>query len=62
LAGECSGPVRAFRERLEATFFITPEPHVHRLATHVELLGHLADRETITQNAENGDITLFHFA
>jgi hypothetical protein len=62
LARRVLGTMRALRERLQATFFITCEPHMDCLATHVELLGHLGDRETISQDAEHGVITLFHFA
>jgi hypothetical protein len=42
--------------------FLTLEPRVHTLATHVDLLGHLGDRETISQNLAHGVIMLFHFA
>jgi hypothetical protein len=35
---------------------------MHGVTTHTELLGHLGDRETISQDAEHGVITLFLFA
>jgi len=43
----------------EATFL---QPGVHTLATHAELLSHFRNRKAISNDAEDGVVTLFHFA
>jgi hypothetical protein len=54
--------MRLLAERLEPTLFVAFEPQVDCLATHAELDGHFRDRESISNDAEHGVVTLLHLA
>ncbi len=54
--------MRSVAEAFETLGLVMGQPGVHRVSMHAALLGHFADPRPISDDGQDGVMTLFHLA